>query len=66
MFEPCPKSRRSVDAEASLFSIGWLGDRTFGGRKRPSDYKALNDGTEPILTYAARRTDDRKVLIPAL
>ena len=47
MFEPRPESSRSLNAETSLFSNGWLGDRTFGDRKRPSGYEALNDDTEP-------------------
>jgi hypothetical protein len=51
--EPRSESSRSLDARVSVFSNGYIGDRTFDGWKRSSDYEALNDGTEPNLTKAA-------------
>ena len=46
-FETRPESSCSLNAEASLFSNGCIGDRTFGGRKRSLDNETLSDGTEP-------------------
>ena len=65
-FEPRPEGSRSRKAESLSFSAGWLDDRTFGSGKQPSDELVRNDGTEPILSNAARCMDDPKPLKPAV